>query len=96
MNILDISIGGAKFTHRKDQLVKPEEILEIILQVDEENFDIEAQVVRILPVGGRMAKKLESVSVQFLNLDMNTKDLLSKKIRDIEREMRYREIYAEG
>ena len=96
VNILDISIGGAKFTHRKDHPVKPKEILELVLQIDEESFDIEAQVVSILPVGGRMARKLESVAVQFLNLDMNMKDLLSKKIRDIEREMRYREIYAEG
>lgn len=95
VKILDISIGGARFTHRKDQPVKPEEILKLILQVDEESFDIEAQVVRIFPVSGRMAKKLESVSVQFLNLDMNMKDLLSKKIRDIEREMRYREVYAD-
>jgi len=96
VNIFDISIGGAKFTHSKDHTINPKEMLELILQVDEESFDIEAQVVKILPVGGRMAKKLESVAVQFLNLDMNMKDLLSKKIRDIEREMRYREIYAEG
>ena len=96
VNILDISIGGAKFTHRKDHPVKHKEMLKLILQVGEESFDIEAQVVRVLPVSGRMAKKLESVAVQFLNLDMNIKDLLSKKIRDIEREMRYIEIYAEG
>ncbi|MCK4728707.1 MAG: PilZ domain-containing protein, partial [Desulfobacterales bacterium] len=86
VNILDISIGGAKFTHRKDHPVKHKEILKLILQVDEENFDIEAQVIRILPVSGRMARKLESVAVQFLNLDRNMKDLLSRKIRDIERE----------
>jgi len=96
VNILDISIGGAKFTHRKNHPVKHKEILKLILQVDEENFDIEAQVVWILPVSGRMARKLESVAVQFLNLDRNMKDLLSRKIRDIEREMRYRELYAEG
>ncbi|MBW1677104.1 MAG: PilZ domain-containing protein [Deltaproteobacteria bacterium] len=96
VNIIDISIGGAKFTHRKDQPVKPKKILKLILQVDEESFDVKAQVVRIFPVSGRMAKKLESVAVQFLNLDRGMIDLLSKKIRDIEREMRYRDIYAEG
>jgi hypothetical protein len=96
VNILDISIGGARFTHSKDQPVRPKKILKLILQVDEQSFDVEAQVVRIFPVSGRMARKLETVAVQFLNLDMNMKDLLSKKIRDIEREMRYREIYAEG
>jgi len=95
VNILDISIGGARFTHSKDQPVRPKGILKLILQVDEQSFDVEAQVVRIFPVSGRMARKLETVAVRFLNLDMNMKDLLSKKIRDIEREMRYREIYAD-
>ena len=42
-----------------------------------------------------MAKKLESVAVQFLNLDREMIELLSKKIRDAEREMRYRKIYPE-
>ena len=74
---------------------KAEEMLKLILQVDEQGFDLRAQVVKILPVGGRMAKKLESVAVQFLNLDREMIELLSKKIRDIEREMRYREIYPE-
>ncbi len=94
VNIIDISIGGAKFTHSKDHPVRPKKILKLILQVGEESFDVEAQVVRIFPVSGRMAKKLESVAVQFLNLDREMIDLLSKKIRDIEREMCYKEIYT--
>ena len=94
VNILDISIGGAKFTHRKDHPVKPKKMLKLILQVGEESFDVKAQVVRIFPVSGRMAKKLESVAVQFLNLDREMIDLLSKKIRDIEREMCYKKIYT--
>ncbi len=96
VNIIDISIGGAKFTHRKDHPVKLKERLKLILQVNEQDFDVEAQVVGTLPVSGRMARKLETVAVQFLNLDRKMKGLLSKKIRDIEREMRYRETYPEG
>ena len=96
VNIIDISIGGAKFTHGKDNPVKPKEILKLIMQVNEENFDVEAQVVGVLPVSGPMAKRLETIAVQFLNLDRKMKELLSKKIRDIERKMRYREIYPEG
>jgi hypothetical protein len=96
VNIVDISIGGAKFTCRKHHPIKPKEILKLILQIDEQSFHIQAQVVKLWPVRGRMAKKLESVAVEFLNLDRNMKDLLSKKIRDIEREMRYRQLYADG
>ena len=96
MNIIDISIGGAKFTHRKDHPAKLKEILKLILQVNEQKVDVEAQVLGIFPVSGRMAKRLETVAVQFLNLDRKMKELLSRKIRDIEREMRYRERYPEG
>jgi hypothetical protein len=95
VNIVDISIGGVKFTHRRDHPVKQKEILKLILQIDEHAFAVDAQVMRILPVRGRMEKTLKSVAVQFLNLDMNMTDLLFKKIRDIERGMRYREIYAD-
>ena len=96
VNIIDISIGGAKFTHRKDHPAKLKEILKLILQVNEQKIDVEAQVLGIFPVSGRMAKRLETVAVQFLNLDRKMKELLSRKIRDIEREMRYRERYPEG
>jgi hypothetical protein len=69
VNIIDISIGGAKFTHRKDHPVKLKEILKLILQVNEQSLDVKAQVVRILPVSGRMSRKLETVAVQFMNLE---------------------------
>lgn len=96
VNIIDISIGGAKFTHRKDHPAKQKEILKLILQVNEQKIDVEAQVLGVFPVRGRMAKRLEAVAVQFLNLDKKMKELLYRKIRDIEREMRYRELYLEG
>lgn len=94
-NIVDISVGGAKFTHSKNRLLKPKQMVKLKLGVDEQGSDVEAEVVRTIPVSGRMARKLETVAVQFLNLDRNIKELFSKKIVNIERDMRYREIYAE-
>jgi len=41
-------------------------------------------------------RREDEYPVQFLYLDRKMQSLLSKKIRDIERESRYREIYAEG
>lgn len=96
VNIFDISIGGAKFTHSRDRAVEPKGIVKLTLKMDELEIGVEAQVVRTLLVSGRMAKKLEGVAVQFLNLDTKMKDALSKKIRDIERELLYKETHTSG
>ncbi len=95
VNILNISLGGAKFTHSKDYSVIPKERLRLTLQIDAQAYNIDAQSLRISSISGRMVKKLEAVSVQFLNLDRKIQDILSSKIREIERKMRYKEAYAE-
>jgi len=95
VNIVNISLGGAKFTHSKDYPVMPRERLKLTLQIDAQRYNIGAQSLRISSISGRMAKKLEAVAVQFLNLDRKIQDLLSTKIREIERKMRYKEVYAE-
>jgi hypothetical protein len=95
VNILNISLGGAKFTHSKDYPIMPKNRIKLILQIDKQRYDIEAQALRVSSVSGRMGEKLEAVAVQFLNLGKQTQDLLSIKIKDVERKMRYKEAYAE-
>ena len=95
VNIIDISLGGAKFTHSKDYPIVPKNRLKLILQIDKQCYDIEAQALRVSSVRGRMGEKLEAIAVQFLNLDKKTQDLLSIKIKDVERKIRYKEAYAE-
>ncbi|HDH97645.1 MAG TPA: hypothetical protein ENF70_00730 [Deltaproteobacteria bacterium] len=73
----------------------PKNRLKLILQIDKQHYYIEAQALRVSPVSGRMGKKLEAVAVQFLNLDKKIQELLSIKIRAIERKIRYKEAYAE-
>jgi len=95
MNILNISLGGVKFTHSKDYPIQPKSRLNLILRIDEQNYDVEARTMRISSVSGRMGEKLEAAAVKFLNLDKKIQELLSFKIREIERKMRYKEAYAE-
>ena len=95
VNIINISLGGAKFTHSKDNPIMPKNRLKLILQIDKQHYYIEAQALRVSPVSGRMGKKLEAVALKFLNLDKKIQDLLSIKIRGVERKMRYKEVYAE-
>ncbi len=94
VNIVNISLGGAKFTHSKDHPVMPKERLKLSLQIDGQAYNIEAQSMRVSSISGRMAKRLESVAIQFLHLDRKIENLLSAKIREIERKMRYKEIYG--
>jgi c-di-GMP-binding flagellar brake protein YcgR len=94
--ILDISVGGAKFSHSKNRPLKPKQMVKLKLGVDDKGYDVEAEVIRSVPVIGRMATVLETVAVQFLNLERNMKELFTKKILNIERDMRYKEIYAAG
>jgi len=95
MNILNISLGGVKFTHSKDYPIVPKSRLNLTLQIDEQNYDIEAEAMRVSSVSGRMRRELEAVAVKFLNLDKKTQDLLSIKIKEVERKMLYKEAYAE-
>jgi hypothetical protein len=90
MNIINISLGGAKFTHSKDNPIMPKNTLKLILQIDKQRYDIKTQALRVSSVSGRMRKKLEALAVQFLNLDKKIQDLLSIKIKDIERKIRYK------
>lgn len=93
MTILDISIGGASFSHNRTHRFKEKEEEKIILVVGEKIYQIDSRVIRVqLPEIERMKKSIEFVSIQFLNVDGLIKNELGRKIRDIERELRYKEI----
>lgn len=91
VSLLDISVGGARFNYRTDRRLGPGEKIKLELRMENQRYEVLAEVVRTMPLSGRMAGKLETAAVQFLDLDENIKEILSKKIRDIERELRYKE-----
>ena len=86
MNIIDISIGGAKVTHFGEKSLKDEKKIKGVLSLDGEDFDIEAKILRVWQ-SERFQKvaTLEFATLQFLNIENNVKDVLSRKIREIER-----------
>jgi hypothetical protein len=93
VNILDISIGGASFSHNKIYPFKMNEEVKIILVIGERASQIESKVVRVWePENEKVKKSLEFVSIQFLDMEGRIKNELSRKIRDIERDLRYKEI----
>jgi c-di-GMP-binding flagellar brake protein YcgR len=93
VNILDISIGGASFSHNKVYPFKANENASVILIIGERASQIMSKVVRVWqPDDERMKKSLEFVSIQFLNMNGHIKNELGRKIRDVERALRYKEI----
>jgi hypothetical protein len=95
VNLIDISIGGAKFSHEK---VFPFEIgapVKLSLYVDDVPYTVEAKVLRVWqPDNERIRKTVALASVQFTDMEAHLKNVLARKIRDIEREMRYKEVHT--
>ena len=88
VSLMDISMGGARFCHSKDQRIESRTIINIILELDAQKFNLEAKTVNVWhpSEAGRRAE-LEYVSVQFMKLDKNCSHILSGKILAIQREL---------
>lgn len=95
VNLIDISIGGAKFSHEKIHPFQPNETVKMMIEVAGNKTGIEAMVLRVWePENEKIRKTIAFASVQFIEIDAQLKNTLARKIRDIERDMRYREVYT--
>jgi hypothetical protein len=93
VNILDISIGGAKISHSREFRLQSGGIIGIRLSIDNALFDINAVIVRTWdPEEERMIKSLEFVALEFINTSIHFKNALGKKILEIQGELRSRGI----
>jgi hypothetical protein len=93
VSILDVSIGGASFSHNKIYPFRVNEETKIILVIGERASQIESKVVRVWKLENEKVKNsLEFVSIQFLDMKGHIKNELVRKIRDIERGLRHKEI----
>ena len=92
VSILDISICGASFSHNRIYPFKAKEEIKIILVIGQGASQIESKVVRVwAPENEKVKKSLEFVSIQFLDMNGHIKNELGRKIRDVERDLRYKE-----
>ena len=86
-SLLDISIGGARFCHAKNNPVEVGTVIQLVLSLDGQRFIVEAKAVNVWrPYETERRGDLEYVSVHFLKLDKTCSHLLSGKILSIERE----------
>jgi hypothetical protein len=93
VNILDISIGGAKISHDRSVKFETGKIMTVSLSIDGEKFEVNATVIRTwAPEEARMVKSLEFVALGFVYTNMHLKNLLGRKLFDIQRELRSRDL----
>jgi hypothetical protein len=92
VSILNISIGGAKISHDRTLKFQPGKTMTVSLSIDGERFELNAFVVRTWePQDARLVKSLEFVALSFIDTTMRFKNILGRKIFDIQRELRYKE-----
>ena len=88
VNLMDISIGGAKFTYPKKHLFQPADLLDCKLIIGSTIFNVEAKVRNVLAASEWATNKnLQYVSVEFSHEDKHLETSLGRAILDIEREL---------
>ena len=86
VNLLDISIGGAKFTYPKRYIFRPADPVKCTLIIGATIFNVNARVRSVkTPSEVAANKNLQYVSVEFSHDDKKLEASLGKAILDIER-----------
>jgi hypothetical protein len=88
VSLIDISVGGVRFYRLKKHTIKPGTIIEIVISLEGQTFNLDAKCVNVWHYSEYVKQKdFEYVSVQFLNMDKKCTHLLSGKILTIQRNL---------
>ncbi|HOP84944.1 MAG TPA: PilZ domain-containing protein [Syntrophorhabdaceae bacterium] len=94
VNLIDISLGGAKVSHNGDFDFKAGDIIKIILLIDKKPYELDAQVLRTwYPSDYRFHQALQYMALEFLGMTMKVQNIFSRKLIEIQRHMRYKELF---
>lgn len=92
IKVLDISLGGARFSYHKSLDLQPTTVVSASLKMDGRTYGLEARVLRTRDgINEGFGHDLRFASVEFVNLDRAVEHALSRKIRAVERESLPRE-----
>jgi hypothetical protein len=88
VNLLDISLGGARFSHGETKKFEPGETIRLQLKVDEKRFNVDALIVGVwLSDPSARSPNLQFVTVKFPPSERELERALSRKIMMIQRQM---------
>ena len=92
VNIIDISLGGVKFTYGTPLVLMFDEIAPIGLEIGGKVYTLEAHILRTWQGDYEGARRhLWFASAEFMNMSKTVEHALSRKIYDIERESRQKD-----
>jgi hypothetical protein len=87
LNVLDISLGGAKVSHDRCLRLDPRSVVEVSVEMNRRSYTLEARVLRTWDgTGEGFGSHLQFSSMEFVNMDKHVEHALSQKIFNIERE----------
>ncbi len=87
INVIDISLGGIKFSYDRSLPLEPNKVVEVHLAIAAAVYGIEARIIRTWKVEHeRFKTELRFAAAEFLNVSGKIEQELSRKILDIERE----------
>ena len=87
VNVIDISLGGIRFSYDKSLQLEANKVIEVRLGMAGAVYTIEARIIRTWETEiERFKGELWFAAAEFLNLSPRIEQELSRKIRDIERE----------
>ncbi|HME44234.1 MAG TPA: PilZ domain-containing protein [Syntrophorhabdales bacterium] len=87
VNIVDISLGGIKFSYGEGLRLETDKVIEVRLEIAGEIYPVQAKIVRTWRTEQeRFRTELRFAGAEFLNVNGKMEHELSRKILDIERE----------
>ena len=94
VNILDISLGGVRFSHEKTLALKTGGILALRVMIDVAAYEVEGRVLRTWKEEDEQQRReIRFASVGFRNMSKACEAALSRKIREIERQIRFGSLF---
>lgn len=89
VTIIDISLGGVRFSYRMPLIVKPDRIVQVGLKIGGKDHALDAHILRTWQEDYEAVRRgLWFASAEFPSMSKALERALSEKMRDIERESR--------
>ncbi len=84
--IINLSIGGVCVTHPEDSSMEAGKVVPAQLEIDGKVFPVNARILRTWSTPDLRKNKLEYISAEFVDMEMQLNSALGGKILEIERE----------
>jgi len=93
VNVIDISLGGARFSYDKSLRLQEDEVLGVRVEMDGSAYELQGRLLRTWNgMSEGLSHDLRFASMEFVKMDKSIERALSQKLQDIERESLRREM----